>query len=95
MPIDGSRWVVTAWKGDALIAFARAISDGVSNAYVSTVAVRPDHQREGIGRELMLRLMAGRESVKFVLHTRPGAEALYRSLGYVDATEMLVRPRRE
>lgn len=93
--IDGARYVVSGWRGPELIAFARAISDGVSNAYVSTVAVRPDHQGRGLGRELMTRLIAGRDSVKFVLHTRPAAERLYRSLGFVDADHMLVRPREE
>jgi ribosomal protein S18 acetylase RimI-like enzyme len=93
--IDGARWVVSAWRGEELVGFARAISDGVSNAYVSTVAVRPDHQRRGIGRALMERLLAGRATVKFVLHTRPAGAGLYRSFGFVDATEMLVRPRSE
>lgn len=92
--VEGARWVVSAWAGDELVGFARAISDGVSNAYVSTVAVHPDHQRRGIGRELMRRLVEGRGEVKFVVHTSPAGEGLYRSLGFVDATAMLVLPRR-
>lgn len=91
--IDGARWVITVWRGPLLVGFARAISDGVSNAYISAVAVRPDHQGQGLGRALMQRLMGGRESVKFVLQARPEVQGLYRSLGYVDATEMLVRGR--
>jgi ribosomal protein S18 acetylase RimI-like enzyme len=92
--VEGSRWVVSAWDGDRLVGFARCISDGVDNAYVSTVAVHPDHQRRGIGREMMRRLMDGREGIKFVLHTQPAARRLYESLGYVDATNMLVRERK-
>lgn len=93
--VDGARWVLTAWHERELIGFARAISDGVSNAYVSAVAVRPDWQRRGVGRALMERLLAGREGVKFVLRTSPEGEPLYRSLGFVDADRILVRPRVE
>jgi ribosomal protein S18 acetylase RimI-like enzyme len=92
--VEGARWVVSAWVGGELVGFARAISDGVSNAYVSTVAVHPEHQRRGIGRALMLRIVEGRGDVKFVVHTSPAGEGLYRSLGFVDASAMLVLPRR-
>lgn len=91
----GSRWIVSAWRGSELVGFARAVSDGVSNAYVSTVAVRPDHQRQGIGRELMRRLLADRDSVRFVLHTSEAGERLYRGFGFAERPGMLVRPRRE
>ncbi len=93
--MDGARWVLSAWHEHELIGFARVISDGVSNAYVSTVAVRPDWQRRGVGRELMRRLMAGRDRVKFVLRTSEAGERLYRSLGFIDADRILVRPRVE
>ncbi|MDP2309303.1 MAG: GNAT family N-acetyltransferase [Pseudomonadota bacterium] len=91
--VEGARWAVSAWVGGELVGFARAVSDGVSIAYVSTVAVHPDHQRRGVGRELMRRLVEGRGGVKFVVHTSPAGERLYRSLGFVDATQMLVLPR--
>src|SRR3982751_2652476 len=41
--VANSRFVVSAWDGGRLVGFARAISDGVSNAYVSTVAVLPPY----------------------------------------------------
>lgn len=96
--VEGSRWVVSAWDTDGpgqprLVGFVRAVSDGVSNAYVSTVGVLPSHQRRGIGRQLMTRLLADKPTVKWVLHTSEAGEALYRSLGFVDATRMLVRDR--
>jgi ribosomal protein S18 acetylase RimI-like enzyme len=92
--VENARWVVSAWDGERLVGFARALSDGVSNAYVSTVAVHPDYQRRGIGRALMQRLLEGRDHVKFVLHTRPDAKKLYEACGFEDATEMMVRRRR-
>jgi ribosomal protein S18 acetylase RimI-like enzyme len=59
---------VAAFDGEALVGFARAISDGAFNAYVSTVAVAPAYQRQGIGRELVKRLIEGRDHLQFVLH---------------------------
>jgi ribosomal protein S18 acetylase RimI-like enzyme len=91
--VEGSRWVVSAWAGDTLVGFARAVTDGVANAYVSTVAVLPGWQRKGIGRAMMQRLVEGRGRVKFVLHTSEAGERLYRSLGFVDAPRMLVKHR--
>jgi GNAT superfamily N-acetyltransferase len=58
------------------------------------VAVLPSHQRRGIGRRLIERLIAHRRHVKWVLHTSDAGEALYRGLGFEDAPKMLVLPRR-
>jgi ribosomal protein S18 acetylase RimI-like enzyme len=92
--IAGARWVVTAWDGDRLVGFARAISDGVTNAYVSSVMVDPDYQRRGIGRGLMQRLVEGRDRIRFVLHSRKEAADFYRAIGFEDAPDILWRDRR-
>jgi ribosomal protein S18 acetylase RimI-like enzyme len=92
--IDGARWVVHAHSGERMVGFARAISDGVATGYISTVMVDPAYRRRGIARAMLERLMAGRDEIKFVLHTRSDAAALYAAVGFVPATDMLVRPRR-
>lgn len=92
--VRGARWVVHAYDGARLVGFCRAISDGVSNAYVSTVMVDPEYRRQGIGREMLVRLMSGQDDIKFVLHTRKDAAAFYAALGFADATDMMVRERR-
>ena len=92
--VAGARWVVHAYQAGTLVGFARAISDGVTSAYVSSVMVDPDHRRRGIGRALMQRLVGGRDAIKFVLHTRPEAAAFYATLGFTETTDMLVRDRR-
>jgi acyl-CoA thioester hydrolase len=89
--VRGSRWVESAWRGARLVGFARAISDGVSNAYVSSVVVAAVERRRGIGRELMRRLLAGHAEVKFALHSRPDARELYRALGFEPQEDMFVR----
>ena len=79
--VCGSLYVVSAWDGDQLTGFARAISDGAFNAYVSTVAVLPAYQKRGIGRALIRRLLDGRDHLQFVLHANESAYPFYLHLG--------------
>jgi ribosomal protein S18 acetylase RimI-like enzyme len=93
--VTGSRYVVSAWDGERLVGFARALSDGATNAYVSTVVVLPEYQRKGIGREIMTRLLAGNDGIRFVLHAaRPEVKGFYEKLGFSDATDMMWRGRK-
>ena len=69
--VAGSMYGALANDGETLVGYARAISDGAFNAYVSTVAVLPDYQRRGIGRELVRRVLEGRDHSQFVLHAAP------------------------
>jgi len=88
--VEGARWVVSAWDGDELVGLARAISDGVSTAYVSSVMVDARWRRRGVGREIMRRLMTGRSPrLRWVLHARDTARDFYRALGFVDAPNMM------
>ena len=49
--------LVTAWVGDRLVGLANAISDGHLVVCYPHVLVHPEFQRQGIGSELMRRLM--------------------------------------
>jgi ribosomal protein S18 acetylase RimI-like enzyme len=92
--VEGSRYVVSALDGARLVGFARAISDGVTNAYVSTVAVLPEYRGRGIGAALVKHLLEGKDSIRFVLHAGEGVQDFYRKLGFEDASNMLLRQRR-
>jgi GNAT superfamily N-acetyltransferase len=75
--VEGADRTVVALDCGRVIGFARALCDGVSNGYVSMVAVAADMRRQGIGRRLVETLMqedsgdmtwvlrAGRESRGF------------------------------
>ena len=52
-----SHSLVTAWDGDRLVGLANAISDGFLVVYYPHVVVHPDYHRQGIGREMVTRLM--------------------------------------
>lgn|SRR5512135_1055666 len=94
--VRGSLWVVSALADGKLVGFARAVSDGATNAYVSTVAVLPGYQGQGIGREIMRRLIAGHDGIQFVLHANANAYPFYLhlDLGFEPMSNMLYRPRK-
>ncbi len=91
--VRGAMFVVSAWDGEVLVGFARAISDGVTNAYVSTVAVLPGYRRRGIGREMMRRLLEGRDGLTFALHARKEARSFYVACGFQASEDMFRRVR--
>jgi len=91
--VRGARWVVTAWDGETLVGFARAISDGVTNGYVSTVVVDERYRGRGIGAEIVKRLVADRPGIRWVLHARREVTGFYERLGFEPAPDMLWRDR--
>lgn len=69
--------------GGRLVAAGRVLSDGADCAYLCDVAVHPDHQGTGAGREVVSRLLAlcaGHR--KIILYAVPGKEAFYRRFGF-------------
>jgi GNAT superfamily N-acetyltransferase len=55
--LRGSRYVVLALDGQRVVGFITAISDGVLSAYILLLEVLPDCRSQGIGSELMKRLL--------------------------------------
>src|SRR5688572_29592074 len=91
--VQGARWVVSAWQGARMVGFARAISDGVTNGYISTVVVDTEYRGQGLGRRLIDRLVAGRSGIRWVLHSRADAIGFYRRIGFEPAPDMYWRDR--
>ena len=48
--------VISAWDGEKLVGMICAMDDGVMNAYVHYLLVRPEYQDKGIGKELVSRV---------------------------------------
>jgi len=51
--LTGARRVMVATDGVRVIAFGPAVTDGVSNGYLSMVVVHPDFRRRGMGRRIV------------------------------------------
>lgn len=80
---SASRFTTFAYAGDELVAVGRALADGLDCAYIADVAVRPDHQGRGLGREVIRRLVARAAGhKKILLYANPGTEGFYAGLGF-------------
>jgi predicted N-acetyltransferase YhbS len=73
---------VFAWKEARLVGAARAISDGVYHAMLCDVMVLPAYQGQGIGRELVQRILAELGGIKLLTTAAFGKEGFYRRLGF-------------
>ena len=74
--------VVTAWDGDLLVGIARSLSDFSYATYLSDLAVRVSHQRQGIGRELIRRTRAEGGRATLILLSAPKAVEYYPRIGF-------------
>jgi GNAT superfamily N-acetyltransferase len=78
-----SMFACFVYAGDELIGAGRALADGLDCAYIADVAVRPEHQGQGLGRAIIERLVAAASGhKKIILYANPGAEAFYVKLGF-------------
>src|SRR5688572_19517522 len=55
--IEKASRTVVALNDGIVIGFARALTDEVSNGYIGTVVVAEERRGEGVGREMVKRLM--------------------------------------
>ena len=51
--VRNANLVITAWHGTLLVGIARSITDFAYCTYLSDLAVRVSHQKQGIGKELV------------------------------------------
>src|SRR5205814_8626375 len=79
---DASNIVWTAWIGERLAGILRAWTDGARDGYICDLAVHPDFQKLGIGRELLDRVVASDRRVQFVLRASIIAVDYYAHLGW-------------
>jgi predicted N-acetyltransferase YhbS len=73
---------VVAFDDQRVVGFARALCDGVSNGYISMVAVAPDRRGRGIGRELVRRLTGEDSTITWVLRAGRGSTGFWEKLGF-------------
>ena len=48
--------VFSAWDGDELVGLVCAMDDGIMNAYIRYLIVKPEYQLKGIGKNLIDRI---------------------------------------
>jgi ribosomal protein S18 acetylase RimI-like enzyme len=83
--ITGSHCFVIAQEGMSIIGMGRAISDGISDAYIQDLTVRIDRRKQGIGgaivQKIVERLHA--DGIFWIgLIAAPGSANLYKGSGF-------------
>jgi ribosomal protein S18 acetylase RimI-like enzyme len=75
-----------------VVGFCNAISDGIQAAFISMLEVLPEYQQQGIGSELMKRMLKRLEHIPAVdLTCDPEMQAFYKRLGMSPSVGMIVR----
>ena len=81
-----SHTVITAWDGEILVGLGSAISDGFMVAYFPYLVVLPEYQRQGIGKEIVTRLLKQYEDFHQLALIADGkAIKFYKRMGFEPA----------
>lgn len=79
--LRNSNLVVTAHDGDLLVGISRCVTDFAYATYLSDLAVRLSHQRQGIGKELIRRTQLACPQATVILLSAPKATEYYPHVG--------------
>lgn len=88
--IKASLWQLAIYDKEELVAYIRLVGDGHSIIFVQDLLVRPDYQRQGIGKKLLEEALATFPNVYQRLLVTERSEknlAFYQSLGFVELSE--------
>lgn len=76
-----------AYDNGKLVGAGRALADGGDCSYICDIAVLPDYQGTGLGKQLMEYLVEqSRGHKKIILYAVPGREPFYRKFGFLRMT---------
>jgi GNAT superfamily N-acetyltransferase len=81
--------------GHRIGGFARGITDGIANGYLSMVLVAPEHRRNGVGSELVSAAIGSNPNVTWVLRAGRGEASVefFKALGFEPSALAMERLR--
>ena len=90
--IEKTDRTAVAWDDQRIVGFGRALCDGVSNGYISMVAVAADRRGQGIGRKLVESLI-DEVNLTWVLRADRGSRGFWEKMGFTASSIAMERVR--
>ena len=90
----GSLCVLGAYAGTELVGLCRVVGDGITVVFLQDILIKPEFQRQGIGRRLIAAMLHRYRNVRqFHLMTDdlPSTVGFYKAVGFLPAEELHYR----
>ena len=81
-PFINSTLVVSAWDNDLLVGCVRVLSDKMFRSVIYDLAVLPEYQGNGIGKELVKRCREQYHNSEWLVGTTTERASFYESIGF-------------
>ena len=83
MAIKNSEYVMTVWNNEDLIGLISAIDDGAINVFITYLLVKPEYQKQGLGKIMMNDFIKKYEGYgRRILTTELDKENYYNKYGF-------------
>ena len=81
-PFVNSTIVISAWENDCLVGCVRVLSDKIFRSIIYDLAVKPEYQNRGIGKELVRKCKEYFPNSEWLVETFAMRAGFYEKLGF-------------